>query len=104
MNTPADLEIIDLAEYAAQDKRPPKGHRYRFLLDKTPHVTDQAELTGRQILAFGDMNPDQYSLFEATRGGNRKPIDADEPVDLTEHGIERFFTMKREHTRDVFGD
>jgi hypothetical protein len=98
MNTSEDPEIIDLAEYAAQDKRPPKGHRYRFLLDKTPHVTDESALTGRQILAFGGMNPDQYSLFEAKRGGKREPIGADETVDLTEHGIERFFTMKKEHT------
>lgn len=98
MNTPEHPEIIDLAEYATQDKRPPKGHRYRFLLDKTPHVTDHAELTGRQILAFGGMNPDQYSLFQAKRHGQRIPVGADQEVDLTEPGIERFFTMKKEHT------
>lgn len=98
MNAPENQEIIDLAEYAAQDKRPPKGRRYRFLLDKTPYVTDQTELTGRQILAFGGMSPEEYSLFEAARGGQRRPIRADETVDLTEHGIERFFTMKKEHT------
>lgn len=98
MNTPADLEIIDLVEYAAQGKLPPKGCRYRFLLDKKPYVTDESKLTGRQILAFGGMNPDQLSLFEARPGGERKPIGADETVDLTEHGIERFFTMKKEHT------
>lgn len=98
MNVPESQEIIDLAEYAAQKKRPPKGRHYRFLLDKTPYVTDQSELTGLQILAFGGMNPDEYSLFEAGRGGHRRPIRADETVDLTEHGIERFFTMKKEHT------
>lgn len=90
-------EVIDIAEYSANGKPPPKGHRYRFLLDKEPHVSDEAVLTGRQILAFGRLDPQLYNLFQAKRGGHRIPIGADMPVDLTDPGIERFFTMKNEH-------
>src|SRR5690242_11122055 len=98
MNASENPEVIDLAEYAAQGKRPPPGHRYRFLLDKTSYIADQPLLTGRQILAFGGMKPDQFSLFEAQRGGQRVPVGADQEVNLTEPGVERFFTMKKEHT------
>lgn len=98
MNTPDAREVIDIAEYSASGKHPPKGQRYRLMLDKTPHVSDEAELTGRQILAFGNMDPQQYNLFQAEHGGHRIPIGADQVVDLTKPGIERFFTMKNEHS------
>lgn len=98
MNTPEHPDVIDIAEYSAQNKRPPPGHRYRFLLDKTPYIADHALLTGRQILAFGGMSPDQFNLFQVKRGGHRVPVGADEEVNLAEPGIERFFTMKKEHT------
>lgn len=91
-------EVIDLAEYSAQGKAPPKEQRYRLLLDKRPHVSDQGQLTGAQILAFGQLDPAQYDLFQAMRGGQRIPIPAGQAVDLTEPGIERFFTMKNEHS------
>lgn len=98
MNASEHLEIIDIAEYAAAGKQPPKGHRYRFLLDKVPYISDMAVLTGREILAYAGLDPQQYDLFQASRGGRRTPIAADQPVDLTEQGTERFFTMKNEHS------
>ncbi|RCS31574.1 hypothetical protein DEO45_00180 [Rhodanobacter denitrificans] len=98
MNTSEHPEIIDIAEYAAADKHPPKGHRYRFFLDKAPYISDQAVLTGREILAFAGLDPQHYDLFKASRGGRRDPIAADQSVDLAEPGTERFFTMKNEHS------
>lgn len=91
-------EVIDLAEYSAQGKVPPKEQRYRLLLDKRPHVSDLGQLTGAQILALGNLDPSQFDLFQAMRGGQRVPIPSNQTVDLTEPGIERFFTMKNEHS------
>ncbi len=92
------LEVIDIAEYSAQGKAPPKEQRYRLLLDKRPHVSDRGLLTGAEILALGELEPSQFDLFQAMRGGQRIPIPAAQTVDLTEPGIERFFTMKNEHS------
>lgn len=97
MNAPDLDEVIDLEEYSVNGERPPKGRRYRFRLDKAQHISKDDSLTGRQILAFGGMNPDQYLLFQAQRGGQRVPVTPDQVVDLTEPGVERFFTMKNEH-------
>lgn len=91
-------EVIDLAEYSAQGKAPPKENRYRLLLDKRPYVSDLGQLTGAEILALGQLDPAQFDLFQAMRGGQRIPIPASHTVDLTEPGIERFFTMKNEHS------
>lgn len=97
MSTSDHPEVIDIAEYSAAGKEPPKGHKYRFRLDKTPYVSDEAFLTGRQILAFGGLDPAQYMLFQASQG-QRSPVGPDQSVDLTTPGIERFFTMKNEHS------
>lgn len=98
MSISEESDAIDIAEYAARNERPPPGKRYRFRLDKTSHVSERAVLSGAQILEFASLDPAQFNLFQALRGGQRVPIKADQDVDLTTPGVERFFTMKNEHT------
>lgn len=96
--TASEESVIDIADYAARNERPPPGRSYRFRLDKTPYVADKAILLGAEILAFGAMDPQHFNLFQAFRGGRRVPVAPDQKVDLSELGVERFFTMKNEHT------
>jgi hypothetical protein len=98
MTTIEDNDVVDIAEYAARGEKPPRGRRYRFRLDREPYISTSEVLTGAQILAFGSLDPQHFNLFQAIRGGQRIPIAADQEVDLTQPGIERFFSMKNEHT------
>jgi hypothetical protein len=87
---------------ASQDKHDEgKGHptpMYRFRVDKATFETDQQYLIGAAILAIAGIEPSQVILVRAMKGGERVPVDATASVDLAHPGLERFFTMKAEHT------
>jgi len=87
---------IDLEEYAREAKRPPPGQRYRVRIDREHHIFDQADPTGREILAVVGKTPEEYVLSQRIHGQGAKRIEADEKVDLTAPGVERFVTMRRE--------
>lgn len=98
MTISPESDVIDIADYAERNERPPPGRRYRFRIDKTPYISDRERLSGMDILAFAALDSQHFDLFQAKRGGHRIPIAPDQEVDLTEPGVERFFTMKKAHT------
>jgi hypothetical protein len=85
-----------------QDKNDARKGRpdpvYRFRVDKTLFETSKQHLTGGEILAIAGIDPSQVVLIRAMKGGARVPVDATESIDLADPGLERFFTMKAEHT------
>jgi hypothetical protein len=93
-----ESEIIDLEEFARAGKSVPPGKRYRIRVDKDNFEVESAELTGAQILALVNKTADKYNLYQHIRGGQTKGIGPNDPVNLTEPGVERFTTMKIENT------
>ena len=93
-----EVEIIDLEEYAAQNKIPPKHRRYRVRINKELFVFDIADPTREQILEKAGLVPTtNWSLRLKIRGGHRL-INEGEHVDLTEPGVEKFKALPREQT------
>ena len=93
-----DSEIIDVEAFSREGKPVPPGKRYRIRVDKEHFEVDSAQLTGAQILALVNKTADKYNLYLHLRGGQTKGIAANDSVDLTQPGVERFTTMKIENT------
>lgn len=94
----ADVEIIDLEEYAAQGKQPPKARRYRVRVNKVVIIFKVSDPTREQILEEAGLTPaSSWSLRLKTKDGYRLIADG-EHVDLTAPGVERFKALSREQT------
>ncbi len=89
-------EIIDLEEYSKAKRDVPLNHQYQIRIDLTRFVVDVPKLTGRGILYLVHKSPEEYLLHQRFRDGSTKTIEADDVVDFTGPGPERFMTMKRE--------
>lgn len=91
-------EIIDLEEYAAQGKKPPKDRRYRIKVNKDPFVFDIPNPTREQILEKAGLVPtEKWDLRLKIKGGHRL-IDKGQHVDLTEPGVEKFKAITTDQT------
>jgi len=91
--------LIELEEYAKQDKVPPKSKRYLIRIDKTKYEVNVTELTGRQLLELAEKNPpENFLLTQKFRGGATKKIELVDIVDFTTPGIERFMTLPLDQT------
>lgn len=71
---------------------------YRFQVDKGHYQTDQPTLTGLQILNMAGKNPAEFKLYELRPGHQPVEVKADDTVDLSRPGVERFTTMPRDTT------
>ncbi|HQU90646.1 MAG TPA: multiubiquitin domain-containing protein [Pyrinomonadaceae bacterium] len=97
-NKTIEIEVIDIEEYSKAGKKVPPGRKYKIRIDKDNYTVDPAVMTGRQILAIAGKKPEEYNLYQHVRGSQTKTIEADEKVDLTKPGVERFTTLKRANT------
>lgn len=98
-------EIIDIEEYAKSEREVPRhGCRYRIRIDRERFVVDEPCLTGAEILALVDKTPCEFLLSQKFRGGQVKKIDADEKVDFTRPGVERFMTLPLDPTEGTCHD
>ncbi len=98
-------EIIDVEEYAKSEREVPQhGCRYRIRIDRERFVVDEPCLTDAEILALVDKTPCGFLLSQKFRGGQVKKIDADEKVDFTRPGVERFMTLPLDPTEGTYHD
>ncbi len=93
---PASDDAIDLEECGKHDRRPPKGHKYRIRIDGDKYTVNSAEITGADILVRAGKRDDEWSLNQKLHGGKRERIGANDAVDLSCPGIERFETVRRQ--------
>jgi hypothetical protein len=94
-----DPDIVDIEDYAKQDRQPPKAARYRIRIDKDKHVVDVPRMTGRQLLELaGKTPPERFKISEKIKGGPPVPIGLDEYADFTKKGVERFRTLPLDQT------
>lgn len=92
-------EVIDIEEFAAAGKKPPKAKRYRIRIDKERFVVEVPKMTGRALLVLaGKTPPEQWMIMQKVKGGEAKKIGLDESVDFTAPGVERFMTLPLDQT------
>ena len=94
--------IADLEKCAKSDRKPPKGQKfYRIKIDGEKYKVNEWEITGERILNLAGKTYNEWSLNQKFCGGRRKPIDPTEVVDLTQNGIERFETVRKQAQQGV---
>ena len=92
-----DGDAIDLEECAQNNRKPPKGQEhYKIKIDGEKHLVDKPMLTGLAILALIGKTFDGWSLNQKFHGGLRKPIEAEQEIDFTQLGVERFETTPKQ--------
>ena len=90
-------DVIDLEECARNNRKPPKGQEhYKVKIDGEKYQVDKPMLTGLAILALVGKVFGEFSLNQKFHGGRRKPVAADQEIDLTQLGIERFETSPKQ--------
>ena len=89
-----DLDLIDVEECGKYERRPPKGKSYRIRIDGEKYRVDSEKITGTVILELAGKNFQEWSLNQKFCGGKRERIKADDVVDLTRPGVERFETVR----------
>lgn len=92
-------ETVDLEEYAASGRRPPRAKRYRIRIDREHYVVDVPSMKGRELLRLaGKTPPEQWMITQKLHGGEVKKIGLDEKVDFTAPGVERLMTLPLDQT------
>lgn len=66
---------------------------FRFLLDGRQFEWGMATITGRTLKALAGV-PAEYGVWLERRGDDDLPVGDNEEVDLSQPGVERFFTGK----------
>ena len=87
---------VDTESCARHGRRPPKGHKYRIRIDGKKYVVDRAKLNGVEILREASKSPEEWELNLKMRGGEREPIGGDDLVDVSQPGVERFETVRKQ--------
>jgi hypothetical protein len=57
-----DDDIIDIAWCTIEGHQPPKGKKYRILVDRLPYVVHKETITGKEILELAGKEP--YKHFQ----------------------------------------
>jgi len=68
---------------------------YKIKIDKSQYETEQRVITGSELLALAGLSAAEYDLRLKNKGGQTL-IRADDEVDLSKPGIEKFVTFKKE--------
>src|SRR5712671_5024044 len=89
--------IVDIEEYARENRKPPRARHYRVRIDKMHYVFDMPHPTGRKLLeTAGKTPPEKWTIRQIFRNGPAVPIGLDEKADLTTPGVEKFSTMPKD--------
>lgn len=75
---------------------------YRFELDGERLEWGAKLITGLKLKTLAGVDPKCYALWREMRGGDDQPIKDDQFVDLSEDGLERFFTVIEKTTAGDF--
>ena len=76
-----------------------KEKQYSFILDQTPHKTDEQNITGIELKQLAEVDPVAYEVWQELKGKNDDILVQDNTsVDLGEKGTEKFYTIKKQTT------
>ena len=87
---------IDIEGCGKHGRRPPKGHKYRIRIDGQKHLVEAEKVTGAEILGLVAKNADEWALNQKLKGGKRERIKPNDVVDISQLGVERFETVRRQ--------
>lgn len=91
---PKECKVIDLEDCFNKGRIPVITYQYVIKINTQKFTVSEEKMTGREILSLIGGTPETYFLRQRTKDG-KKLIEADEIVDFTECGIERFIAQKR---------
>lgn len=92
------MAVIDIEEHSKNGKAVPKdAEGYRIKIDKEHFTVKGLTITGRELLALVKKDPTKSGVYQMIHGKPTR-IPADEPVDLTKPGLERFTTLPLDQT------
>ena len=75
---------------------------YKIQIDKEIIDVTNPNPTGRELLELaGKKPPEQFAIYLKVKGGQPQRIEADEKVDLTQPGVERFVTLPLDQTEGL---
>lgn len=81
--------VCDLEQCCHSGTIPVISYRYIIKINSEKYTVDEKEMTGRQILALIGQTPESYYLRFKHKGGSTI-VGADEVIDFTACGVERF--------------
>jgi len=87
---------IDIEDCSRGGRPPPKGQKYRIRIDRDKYTVEEEKITGTQILALAEKTPEEWALNQKLGGGKRERIEADDFVYVSQPGVERFETVRRQ--------
>ncbi|MGE5417086.1 MAG: multiubiquitin domain-containing protein [Acidobacteriota bacterium] len=92
--------LVEIEEYVKNAREIPKEDViYKFKVGSKTCESEFAVINGREILTKANLlPPEMYQLNQHLRGGNVVPVELDQQVDLSEHGIERFSYLRKDST------
>ncbi|WP_225887002.1 multiubiquitin domain-containing protein [Nodosilinea nodulosa] len=71
---------------------------FRFVIDGRRFEWGAPLITGLKLKQLAGVDPQSYGVWLEVRGGEDRPIENTETVDLQAPGVERFFTGKKTTT------
>ncbi len=81
---------------SAEDKKPPK--KFEIFVDQKKHEWPNQFISGLEIKRLAGVDPATYDAWQDVRGPEDLLIDDNTKVDLSQPGVERFFTGKKTTT------
>ena len=92
-------ELVDLREEAPAKFRAFRSAEIlRFTLDGRGYEWGAPEISGRTLKELADVDPASYHVWLEVRGGEDRLIKDDDRANLSQEGLERFFTGKAQTT------
>lgn len=90
-------DAIDLEECARYERTPPRGQPFYLVkIDGEKYRFSKQVVTGEELLSTVEKTYDDWSLNRKFLNGRRRAIAKDTDVDLTDFGIERFETIRKQ--------
>jgi len=91
-------ETVDLRKPGLEKFITFKSDRsFRFVIDGRRFEWGAPLITGLKLKERAGVDPQTYGVWLEVRGGEDRPIENTETVDLAEPGVERFFTASRQN-------
>ena len=68
--------------------------KYHFKIENVPYVWENQFITGKEVRGIGPGIPDNMDLFLKVAGKPGRLVANDEPIDLDQPGIEKFYSQE----------
>ncbi len=72
--------------------------KFKFKIENTVYKWNQQFITGQEVRSVGPGIPENMDLFLKVKGNTGRLISNDERVDLSEKGIEKFYSQESSST------